>query len=144
MAKKWLVLIIMIAGFLLGGCGDNTVAMPTGLFMSQVDLNPTALCTIDITNVEIVKPANNQKRSALIVEGTVGEYCGQMEIKMSPMNNTDEVRIVMVAEPPKEAPASSELQSRKPVYINMTLDSLPSGRYKLIINGKYYDTFSTP
>jgi hypothetical protein len=144
MAKKWLVLVIVMAGLLLAGCGDNAVAMPTGLFMPQADLNPAALCAIEITNVEVVKPPNNPNRSALIVEGTVGEYCGQMEIKMSPINNTDEVHIIMVAEPPKDPPASNELQSRKPVYINMTLDTLPTGRYKLFINGKSYDTFSTP
>jgi hypothetical protein len=144
MAKNWLVLIIMIAGFLLAGCGDNTVAMPTGLFMPQADINPSALCAIDITNVKVVKPENNPKRSALLVEGTVGEYCGQLEIKMAPLNNTDEVHIYMVAETPKEAPASSELQTKKPVYVNMTLDTLPSGRYQLYINGKNYDTFSTP
>lgn len=144
MAKKWLVLIIMMAGLLLGGCGDNTVAMPTGLFMPQADLNPAALCAIDITDVKVVNPESNPKRSALIVEGTVGEYCGQMEIRMTPTNNTDEVHIIMVAEPPKEAPATSDLQSRKPVYVNMTLDTLPSGRYNLFINGKSYRTFTTP
>lgn len=145
MAKKWLFPILLGLGFLLSGCGlEDSVSMPTGLFMPKADINTTSLCAIEISNVKVEKPANNPNHAALIVEGSVGNYCGQLEIKMSPMNNTDEVHIIMVAEPPKDAPSTSELQTRKPVFVNMTLDTLPAGRYKLFINGKSYDTISTP
>ncbi|MHC1781510.1 MAG: hypothetical protein AB9891_01890 [Anaerolineaceae bacterium] len=144
MERKWLVLVIFLAAILLTGCSEeNTVSMAEGLFRSEVDINSPSLCSIKVTEAKVVNQGTPPK-AALILQGSVGSYCGQLEIKMSPINNNDEVHIIVVAEPPKEVPSSDDLDSSKPVFINMTLDSLPSGRYKLFVNGTRYATFSTP
>lgn len=144
MQIKWLIFIILIAGILLSGCSnEDVVTMPTGLFMPHADVDTTALCSITLTDVQVVNQGTPPKAS-LILQGSVGAYCGQLEIKMSPIKSSDEVRIIVVAETPKDAPTSTELQTSKPVFVNMTLDTLPTGRYKLYINGKKYETFSTP
>jgi hypothetical protein len=144
MNRKWMLIVLLITAILIAGCtGDDTVTMSENLFRSEVDINTTSLCSIQVTEAKVVSQGTPAK-AALIVQGTVGAYCGQLEIKMSPLNNTDEVHIIVVAEPPKEAPSTTDLQTSKPVFINMTLDSLPKGRYKLFVNGIKYETFSTP
>lgn len=145
MGIKSIVFFIILGGLIFSGCGDsNSVAIPTGLFMPNTDLNTTALCAITLTNVQMETKNSATGKPALKMQGSVGAYCGQLEMKMAPVNDTGEVRIIVVAESPQTPPSSSELKTTKPVYINMTLDTLPKGRYTLFVNGTKYQTFSTP
>ena len=143
MGIKSIVFFILLGSLIFSGCGDS-VAIPTGLFMPNTDLNTTALCSINLTNVKVETKNSSTGKPALKMQGSVGAYCGQLEMKMAPVGDTGEVRIVVVAESPKTAPSAAELKTTKPVYINMTLDTLPKGRYTLFVNGTKYQTFSTP
>jgi hypothetical protein len=144
MVRKWLLIVMLITAILITGCTqDDTVSMSENLFRSEVEINTTSLCSIQVTEAKVVSQGTPPK-AALILQGSVGAYCGQLEIKMAPMKNSEEVHIIVVAEPPKEAPSTADLQTSKPVFINMTLDTLPTGRYKLFVNGTKYETFSTP
>lgn len=143
MRIKSMIFFLLLGSLILSGCGDS-VAIPTGLFMPDTDLNSPGLCAISLTNVKVEPKNSSTGKPALIMQGSVGGYCGQLEMKMAPVGDTGEVRIVVVAESPKTAPSASELKTVKPVYVNMTLDTLPKGRYTLFVNGTKYQTFSTP
>jgi hypothetical protein len=142
MNNKWLFFFFILAGFLFAGCTSDAVSPPVNLFKPKTDNNASALCTITLKKVDVVTQGTPPK-AALTLQGSVGAYCGQLEITMLPLDSED-VRIIVVAETPSTPPTADELKSNKPVFVNMTLDSLPTGRYQLFVNGTKYQVFSTP
>jgi hypothetical protein len=118
-------------------------SFPVELFQKRVPTIDNQGCSISLSSVTVILPAQNNGVPILHVQGSLSTACSDLQVGFDPPDLNHDILVNLKATPPKGGTPSPSAGLRS-FDITYKLDKLHPGSYSVYINGNLGTEFTIP